>query len=220
MVYDYLPTNWQNGDLITAERMNNIESGVVDLHEMYFIEDRFIDGTLSEYTNNIITSIPDSAFYRYSNLQSVSFPNAIEIGTCAFYSCSNLVTISFPNVISIYNSAFTCCSKLSNLDFPSVTSIYRYAFYYCLNLQTAKFSMVNNISSSAFYGCSRLESLYLLGSTVANLSNTTVFYYTPINNSSYLGHFGSIYVPASLVNSYKTKTNWSYYSSRITAYTE
>lgn len=34
--------------------------------------------------------------------------------------------------------------------------------------------------------------------------------------STLTGSFGSIYVPASLVNSYKTATNWAKYADRIT----
>lgn len=44
---------------------------------------------------------------------------------------------------------------------------------------------------------------------------TNIFAYTPMSSSSYLGYFGSIYVPASLLASYKTATYWSQYSSRM-----
>ena len=45
-------------------------------------------------------------------------------------------------------------------------------------------------------------------------------YETPMSKSSYLGYFGSIYVPASYVQSYKRASGWSYYSSRITSITD
>jgi hypothetical protein len=35
--------------------------------------------------------------------------------------------------------------------------------------------------------------------------------------STLTGTFGSIYVPASLVNAYKSAANWSFYADRITA---
>ena len=43
---------------------------------------------------------------------------------------------------------------------------------------------------------------------------------TPMVNSTYTGSFGSIYVPASLVDSYKASANWSALSDRITAIIE
>ena len=41
---------------------------------------------------------------------------------------------------------------------------------------------------------------------------------TPMKASSYIGKFGSIYVPAAYVDSYKSSTNWSIFSSRIVGY--
>jgi hypothetical protein len=57
----------------------------------------------------------------------------------------------------------------------------------------------------------------LAGSSVVTLSNVTAFANTPISASSHLGTFGSIYVPASLVDAYKSATNWVTYAARITA---
>jgi len=59
--------------------------------------------------------------------------------------------------------------------------------------------------------------LQLGASSVATLNHVNAFYSTPMSLSSYTGSFGSIYVPASLVNAYKSATNWATYSSRITA---
>ena len=55
---------------------------------------------------------------------------------------------------------------------------------------------------------------------IVSLGNKNAFYNTPMSKSTYTGSFGSIYVPASLVNSYKTATNWSTYSARITSIPE
>ena len=68
-----------------------------------------------------------------------------------------------------------------------------------------------------FSNCSNL-SMFVIGtgySSVCVLSTYNIFENSPIEYSSYLGYYGSIYVPASLVDAYKTATNWTYYSSRI-----
>jgi len=45
---------------------------------------------------------------------------------------------------------------------------------------------------------------------------TSAFASTPIGGySASIGWFGSVYVPNSLVNSFKTATNWASISSRI-----
>lgn len=53
-----------------------------------------------------------------------------------------------------------------------------------------------------------------MGSSIPSIG-TGIFANTPIANTTYLGYFGSIYVPASLLASYKTATNWATYSSRM-----
>jgi hypothetical protein len=72
----------------------------------------------------------------------------------------------------------------------------------------------------AFAYCSNLTNLTLYYPSVAKLSNTDAFYSTPMSKSTLTGSFGSIYVPASLVDAYKTADNWKYYADRITAIVE
>ena len=187
------------------------------------------------------TGIGSSAFYNCISLTTVSFPNLTSIGSYAFANCTILTTVSSPNAINIGANAFNGCYRLSMADFPNVTSIGSGAFYNgyllvttsfpnatsigsnafcnCQSLTTVSFPSVTYIGSSAFQSCIALESLYLLGSSVPTLG-ASVFVSTPMSLSSYLGHFGSIYVPASLVDTYKSTYPWNEYSSRITAYTE
>ena len=119
------------------------------------------------------------------------------IGMYAFTSCK-LTAINAPNAVWISASAFLGCSKLSEASFPKCELL----------------------GGSAFRSCSSLMSLYFLGSSIPAMNNSNTFISTPMSASTYTGSFGSIYVPASLVDSYKTATNWSYYSSRITSYVE
>jgi len=58
----------------------------------------------------------------------------------------------------------------------------------------------------------------LLGSSVPSIG-AEIFKYTPITSSIYLGYYGSIYVLSSMLNSFKTATNWVTISDRIVAYT-
>lgn len=142
------------------------------------------------------SAISEYAF-RGWNMVGANFPSATSIGSNAFYSCTNLTTADFSVATTIGSYAFNNCSKLTTADFPAVTSI----------------------GSSAFYNCKALESIYFRASTVATLK-ANVFINTPMSISTFLGHFGSIYVPASLVDTYKSATNWSAYADRITSYVE
>lgn len=46
--------------------------------------------------------------------------------------------------------------------------------------------------------------------------NSNAFSSTPIGGyRTYAGQYGSIYVPTSMLTTYKTASNWSYFSSRF-----
>lgn len=94
----------------------------------------------------------------------------------------------------------------------NVTSIGNYAFYGCTALTTADFPLVTSISNCAFYGCTKLSTLILRKNAVCTLTNINAFTNTPIASST-----GYVYVPASLVNTYKTATNWVTYANQIRA---
>ena len=55
-----------------------------------------------------------------------------------------------------------------------------------------------------------------MNSAVATLGYSNAFNSTPISGYSDIAEtFGSIYVPVSLLTSYKAVTNWIYFSSRF-----
>ena len=133
------------------------------------IEDALVTGTLTEYTNDRVTSICNYAFYERNQLASVGFPAATSIGVYAFSTCSKLTSAYFPAATSIGNSAFSGCEKLTSLILRVTTQ-------------------------------------------VCTLSNTDAFSDTPIASGT-----GYIYVPAALIDSYKTATNWTTYANQFRA---
>ena len=163
------------------------------------------------------TSIESYAFYYCSNLTTASFPNARSIGNYAFYNCTSLTTVSFPSATSIGGYAFRSCSSLTTVSLPSVTSTGNSAFANCINLTTASFPNATYIGGYTFRSCHNLLSLYLLGSSMCENGGTSTFTSTPIAGytTSTGGVYGSIFVPASLYDSYISATNWATYSSRF-----
>lgn len=159
--------------------------GSVDINDF---EDGLVYRTLKEYTNNRVDKIGVYAFYSFTSLTSVNFPACKQIDQSAFYHCINLSSVSFPVCTTISSYAFYNCGSLKLASFPSCTRIYSYAFR----------------------DCHSLKSIYLTASTRCSLSNSNAFSGTDITSTT-----GSIYVPASLVSSYKTATNWAYFSNRI-----
>ena len=186
---------------------------------------------LSTISFPVATSINDQAFYNCSSITTANFPSVTSIGASAFYSCTKLATISFPKAIYIGQYAFAVPSLyspntgalitqyLSNAYFPSVNIIGTYAFQMRNNLKTISFPALTSISGYAFAYCRSLTSAYFLGSSVP-IGAANMFYETPIYTSSITGSFGSIFVRASLANTFKSATNWVAYSSRIVGLTD
>ena len=165
------------------------------------------------------TIIGSSAFYYCTSLSTAYFPNCSEVRYATFYDCRNLTSIDLPVCTDVATSGFYDCSKMTLINLPSCTSIGNSAFYSCKALSLASIGKCAFIGQSAFRYCYNLVSLYLGGSSVATLSNSNAFTSTPIGGySTSAGRYGSIYVPASLLSSYKTAANWSYFSSRIFSY--
>ena len=168
-------------------------------------------------------NIVASAFSYCSTVQSISLPVATSIPTYCFASCYSLTSVLAPQASYIGTSAFYRCSALSKISLQNVASIGSYAFSACVNLSLAYFMNLNSyIYSNAFVGCYNLLSLYLMGSTIASLSNINAFMNTPISTytTSTGGVYGSIFVRASLYSSYIAATNWATYSSRFVSMTD
>ena len=195
--------------------------------------------SLTEVNLPACTSVGSNAFDNCTSLTEVNFPVCSYIGRSAFYSCKSLTKANFPVCTSIEYRAFDNCTSLTEANFPVCTYIDDYAFDNCISLTEANFPVCTNIGSgafdrcsslteanfpvctnigsTAFYRCSSLTTFILGASSTVSLPYSTTFDYTPMSDSSYTGTFGSIYVPASLVDSYKTANNWSYYADRITS---
>ena len=198
------------------------------------MEDAIVTRTLTTYVNDRVTSIGSYAFYSYPSLTSVNFPVCTSIGGYAFCSCTSLTNANFPVCSYIGSGAFYSCSSLTNMSFPVCTSIGSDAFYYCISLTNANFPVCSYIGSCAFYGCTSLTtisfpvcsyigssafrycssfiSIYIGTSTICTLANSNAFSKAGITSTA-----GSIFVPASLVNAYKSAAQWSYFANRIFA---
>ena len=165
------------------------------------------------------TIIKESAFACCSSLTSVSFPVCTSIGNYAFTNCTNLISANFPACTSIGMYAFRSCFSLTSVSFPMCTIINQSAFSGCTSLTSANFPVCESIGNKAFNNCYNLISLTLGAPSVCSLPYSNAFVSTPIGGySASAGQYGSIFVPASLLASYKTAKNWSYFSSRFVGY--
>ena len=163
----------------------------------------------------------------------VSLPSCTAVCDSAFMSCIQLNDVYLPLCRVIGQYGFQSCTALTTIDLPSCVTLNARAFDSCINLESVSLPVCENIGASCFQNCSKIVSLYLpkcnningfnvfastgllnltLGySSVCVLGNSNAFSHTPIAGTG----SGSIYVPASLVDSYKSARNWSVYSTHI-----
>ena len=158
-----------------------------------------------------VTKIYSSAFYACQALPNITIPDGVTmIADYAFYGCRSLTSVVIPNLVStIYLYAFYNCSNLTSVVIgSSVTTIDQCAFDSC-NLTSVEIpSSVKEIRSAAFMYNRNLTRLDFSNHTsVPTLSNKNAF--------SYTAGTLQIKVPASLIDSWKTATNWSNYASKI-----
>lgn len=170
-----------------------------------------------------ITSVEKSMFTSCYSLHSISFPNAISIGDSSFSDCANMVEIDLPEVTNIGKGAFFACNNLTTITLPKVVTFGERAFERCNKLITVDLTAVE-VLSSAFSYCSSLRTIIIRNeSSVPTLSAMGIYdnyHFDGTFNNAYNPDAlkdGYIYVPAALVDSYKTAENWSTFADQFRA---
>lgn len=204
-----------------SEVIVTVKSGEASVKEI-------IERTFSTYSNSYISMVRVECFLSCYDLETIYLPSVAFLDEGAFAYCSKLSSIYLPNCQIIAGDAFEVCSSLTNIDLPECLSIGTGTFLEDRSLEKVSIPKCEYIGPLAFANCSSLKELYLLSESVCELVEgsyqqygpSTVFYDTPIVNSSFLGYYGSIYVLPSMVDVYKAHSCWSIYSERITAFVD
>ena len=177
-----------------------------------FVINNAFNGNINIKTVNLpyATSVGNYAFQNCSSLSQVNLPVCSYIGNNVFENCRSLSQVNLPVCSYIGLGVFWGCTSLPQLNLPVCSYINGYAFYNCKSLSQVSLPVCSKIGGDAFQNCTSLSIITLGYSSVCSLVSSTVFSKTQITSSK-----GSIYVPASLVDSYKSATNWSYFSTQI-----
>lgn len=170
----------------------------------------FVCRSLSQVSLPMCSYIDIGAFGHCSSLTSINLPMCSYIGSSAFIYCSSLSQVSLPMCSYIEDYAFDNCTSLSQVSLPICSYIGSSAFAYCSSLSQISLPVCKVIKTAAFLGCSSLSIITLGYSGVCMLDFSNAFDNTQITSS-----IGSIYVPASLVDKYKSAPKWSYFSTQI-----
>ena len=179
-----------------------------------------------------IKSVGQYAFSGCAVLLGIDLPSGIQtIGNYAFRDCKAIESVEFPATLtSIGQYAFSSCSSLTSVVLPEeITSIPAGCFQNCTELTTITWpsSALTTIDKNAFSGCLFKDNGYALripasvtsigGNAFGELRHLILPSTTPISISynSFTVGFTVLYVPDSMVEMYKVRTNWSIYADRI-----
>lgn len=165
------------------------------------------------------------------NIRKVSMPNCEEVYISALYGMDNLVEVELPKCRILSETAMLKCISLEEINLPVCEFLGRSAFEGCVKLKKVIAPKLNRIDRDCFreaatdyvdilgegsiseraFWKSGIKALVIRGTNkVMWLGNINAFTGSPVENGT-----GFIYVPASLLDAYKTAQNWSVYASQI-----
>ena len=165
---------------------------------------------LTEFKSESLTELRPCAFFNHKKLVKIDIPNCINIGSQCFNSASSLEKIKILKSGSVSGiSTFYNCISLKKVILPLfVSSSASSTFQNCGKLELIDIDTMS-LSFQTFPGCNNLKTLiYRKNSGVNSLSGVSLL---PTNFQSN----GYLYVPQSMLESYKTATNWSTIANRI-----
>ena len=171
-----------------------------------------------------ITRLRDYACYDCNHLVKVVLKNVTSVPRYAFGSCSHLKHVDLPNATTVNSSAFDVCAILTHINLPKVEVIKDYAFAGVgakkIMLPSCR-EMYGNIMANAstrvldvLGGSDGKFDIRMSRSSLEKLIIRATNGVTPFNSSDFLKST-HIYVPDTLVEAYKTATNWSQYAEQI-----
>lgn len=198
------------------------------------LTDGLISETLTELRDDRVRVVPSQRFYGNTSLVTIEFPNVTEVGFATFAKATALTTINLPKLTKVYGNTFEGCISLTTVNLQSLTDLYEHMFNNCNSLTNVKLDSLESWNNSAFYKCSSLRILEVpnlkavyghssldgCSSLVALIIRRTDSLAT-LPNTNHLDDCGIsagtgyIYVPRSLVDSYKAASNWSVHASQI-----
>ena len=146
-------------------------------------------------------------FMRCTELESINWPSTLtEIGYSTCQSCSKLQSTIFPeSLLTIGANAFQFCSSTSIMIAPKVTSIGANAFQSCQNLQYVYLGdQINIVGENAFTNCPNIVAIVCNNTNIPNITSNTFA----------VGKY-QIYVPDSMIEEYKSATNWSEFGDKV-----
>lgn len=189
-------------DLTSVEIPNSVTTIIVGAFA-------WCTGLTSIEIPNSVDRIPTAALQSCTSLKSIVIPNSVKwIAGNSFMYCSSLTSVVLPNsLFEIGSGAFEACSSLTSIDIPNSVELLGFrAFASCSNLATVTLGTgLQEIRAEAFADCTALNVI------VCNSPSVIICEYNVFDRSGC--ESGTLYVPSSLIENYRTANQWSEWGS-------
>lgn len=214
-------------DALIADEITDLKDDAVKILGNYALFGR---KNLETIEMPSVTKIGDHSLRNCTGLKSAKFAAATEVGQYAFAGDEVLEEIDLPVCTKLGGYAFQNCSSLSEIDGSELLNIGDAAFDGSAvsalraakvtslgtnigkgtRMSTVDLTALTSVKSSQFGSAGALVELILRRTSLVTLSYSNALAGTPL-----AAGIGYIYVPADLVNSYKSASNWSAIASQI-----
>lgn len=177
-----------------------------------------ITGSITAYSNDTITTMSGYSFASCAELASVDLPKVKVIKHHSFLDCIKLANLNLPALQRIEHNTFRNCRSITEFITTSNfnSRLDRSTFEGCSGLEKADFYKIDAGEGISGYAlaCANLVALIIRNTDAVPKANSDIFggASTKMNTGE-----GYIYVPATMVASYKAATNWSKYADQIRA---
>lgn len=195
---------------VIAAALAGIEGGSGSGTDTSILESLIL-GSVTNFSSD--TTFIKSNIFQNSQLETASFPNLKSLFKYVFMDCESLTAIDLPSVTEADDEGyqFSGCVSLVNVTLPKLVNVATCMFRNCSSLEVIDLPSVGMINDGSFAGADSLTAVILRSLTVVTLADA-YFSETPIGAGT-----AYVYVPAFLVDKYKTDENWSTYADQIRA---
>lgn len=189
---------------------NSLLSGVGSIYTHWQNYDDYINAPGWSSLSSLFVSVgdPDKPLLSFSDGVLSGYAYTLYYYTSYISVPKNdIITLDFPNVRYIGQYSFASCGNLTTINLSNCNKLSAYAFSSCTKLTTVNLGNCTDISDWTFRNCN-INSLTIRTSQVCRIQANA--FYGAWNRDGY-----SIYVPASLVDAYKSAQYWSNNSTHI-----
>lgn len=204
------------------EMLENLIEAVKELNPGNCLND-FLNGDLTSYVNNEVTSIRAFCFMNMPRLEKVRIDNALNILQQSFNGCTRLKHLYLPKVQKIDSgtSGFINNTQIENLILPELINFGDWYTFYLATLRRLIAPKCTTIQRSSPFISDTLRLLDCRLNVTMSQANLEIYICRSTStipnlaNADFIRNIKEIYVTETIIEQFKTATNWSVYADKI-----